>query len=389
MIERRVKQLLPTAGLAVVCAAVGLAWVVEPSLAPAGWAGRLAVLLIGIAFALIAAGIVGMQATKGAQAARRYIDCLCELELHALNNDEALDAIPLRKEDLVWRDLCQRVRRRLADFARRAEELEMARAAAEVRVRRMVAERDQLHEIVSGLADPVIAVDQFGEIVLANPSAQRLLEVKCDGEEHPALEQLRKCEQLVGLLGETRRRRSTTQRSGEVTLADDEGRQHCFRVICRTLAGANEEQRIAERGTTHGAVAVLTDITSQKAIQKRNAEFVSAVSHEMKTPLSSIRAYVELLVDGEAQDDSTREEFLDVVNSQADRLQRLVDNLLNLARIEAGVVAVNKSPLSLNELLAEAVGVMEPAAKDKNITLTAEYSPLYLGVLADRDMLLQ
>jgi two-component system, OmpR family, phosphate regulon sensor histidine kinase PhoR len=389
MIERRVKQLLPPAGLAVGCAALGLAWVVEPSLAPAGWAGRLAVLLIGIAFALIAAGIVGIQASKGAQAARRYIDCLCELELQALNNDEALDAIPLRKEDLVWRDLCQRVRRRLAEFARRAEELEMARAAAEVRVRRIVAERDQLREILSGLTDPVIAVDQFGEIVMTNPSAEKLLDVKSDGDEHPALEQLKKCEQLVSLLGETRRRRSATQRSGELALAGEEGKQHWYRVTCRTLAGSNDEPRIGDRASTHGAVAVLTDITSQKAIQKRNAEFVSAVSHEMKTPLSSIRAYVELLVDGEAQDDSTREEFLGVINSQADRLQRLVDNLLNLARIEAGVVAVNKSALSLNELLTEAVGVMQPAAEDKKVLLSSEISPLYLGVLADRDMLLQ
>jgi two-component system phosphate regulon sensor histidine kinase PhoR len=60
-----------------------------------------------------------------------------------------------------------------------------------------------------------------------------------------------------------------------------------------------------------------------------------------------------------------------------------------LARIEAGVVAVNKLPLSLNELLSEAVGVMQPAAEDKQITLSAELSPLYLGALADRDMLLQ
>ena len=131
----------------------------------------------------------------------------------------------------------------------------------------------------------------------------------------------------------------------------------------------------------------MTDITGQKAIQKRNAEFVSAVSHEMKTPLSSIRAYIELLVDGEAEDDATQEEFLGVINNQADRLQRLIDNLLNLARIEAGVVAVNKSALSLNELLGEALGVMQPAAQEKQITLTAELSPLYLGVLADRDML--
>jgi two-component system phosphate regulon sensor histidine kinase PhoR len=136
-------------------------------------------------------------------------------------------------------------------------------------------------------------------------------------------------------------------------------------------------------------VAVLTDISNLKAIQKRNAEFVSAVSHEMKTPLSSIRAYVELLVDGEAEDDATREEFLGVINSQADRLQRLIDNLLNLARIEAGVVAVNKSAQSLNERLAEAVRVLEPTAEQKRIELTTEFSELYLGVLGDRDMLLQ
>ena len=185
------------------------------------------------------------------------------------------------------------------------------------------------------------------------------------------------------------RRRSTTHRTGEVTLPDEEGKQHWYRVTCRTLAGSDDQDASADRAAAHGAVAVMTDITGQKAIQKRNAEFVSAVSHEMKTPLSSIRAYVELLVDGEAEDDATQEEFLGVINNQADRLQRLIDNLLNLARIEAGVVAVNKSALSLNELLGEALGVMQPAGQDKQIALTAELSPLYLGVLADRDMLLQ
>jgi two-component system phosphate regulon sensor histidine kinase PhoR len=191
------------------------------------------------------------------------------------------------------------------------------------------------------------------------------------------------------MLTETRRRRSPTQRSSEFALADDEGKQHWYRLTCRTLAHQHEQTAAADRPSHHGAVAVLTDITGQKAIQKRNAEFVSSVSHEMKTPLSSIRAYVELLVDGEADDEPTREEFLSVINSQADRMQRLIDNLLNLARIEAGVVAVNKTSLSLNELLQEALGVMQPAAEQKDIKLTSEFSPLYLGVLADRDMLLQ
>jgi two-component system phosphate regulon sensor histidine kinase PhoR len=136
-------------------------------------------------------------------------------------------------------------------------------------------------------------------------------------------------------------------------------------------------------------VAVLRDVGDHKALQKRNAEFVSAVSHEMKTPLAGIKAYVELLVDGDAEDEETREEFLTVINGQADRLQRLVDNMLNLARIEAGVVHVHKEHRSLNELLEEAVHVVLPAAEAKKIRLVAGLSPLYLGVLADRDMLLQ
>jgi two-component system, OmpR family, phosphate regulon sensor histidine kinase PhoR len=389
MIERRVMQFLPTAVLAVLCAALGLAWVVEPSIAPDGWTGRLAVLIGGLLVGLLAIRIVVVQASKQAQSARRYIDSLCELEPHALHDDESTSAIPLRKEDHVWRELCQRVRARLAEFASRAEDLEMTRAAGEVRVRRIVAERDRLREILAGLVDPVIAVDQFGEIVLANASAERLLDVKTSGDEHPALEQLKHCEQLVSLLGETRRRRGAMQRSAEVALADEDGKPHWYRVNCRTLSDDDEQPASGDRTAGHGAVAVLTDITGQKIIQKRNAEFVSSVSHEMKTPLSSIRAYVELLVDGEAEDEATREEFLGVINSQADRLQRLIDNMLNLARIEAGVVAVNKSALSLNELLGEAIGVMQPAAEEKKITLAAEFSPLYLGVLADRDMLLQ
>ncbi len=109
----------------------------------------------------------------------------------------------------------------------------------------------------------------------------------------------------------------------------------------------------------------------------------------MKTPLAGIKAYVELLVDGDAEDEATRDQFYEIINAQADRLQRLVDNMLNLARIEAGVVAVKKESCSLNELLEEALHVLEPAAEAKQIKLRGELSPLYLGVLVDHDTALQ
>src|SRR5438128_2594766 len=103
MIERRVTQLLPTAGLAVVCAAVGLAWVVEPSLAPSGWLGRLIVLLVGVSLAVVAIRITMVQVSKSAQRARHYIESLCSLELHALTENEPVESVPLRKEDRFWR----------------------------------------------------------------------------------------------------------------------------------------------------------------------------------------------------------------------------------------------------------------------------------------------
>jgi two-component system phosphate regulon sensor histidine kinase PhoR len=186
---------------------------------------------------------------------------------------------------------------------------------------------------------------------------------------------------------ETSRRKAPFQRSGEVQWLDDQQHSRWFAIACRSLNLDERQPASANKGG--GALAVLRDVTDLKSGQRRYAEFVSSVSHEMKSPLTGIKAYVELLADGEAEEPETRDEFLRVIQLQADRLQRLIDNLLNLARIEAGVMNVTKVPVSLNELLAETLDVIRPAAEAKQIAVAAEFSPLYLGVLADRDMLIQ
>lgn len=284
--------------------------------------------------------------------------------------------------------LLSRVRERMCELAQVAAQNEHLRAGVEVRSRRTAEERDKLREILRQLVDPVLAVDPFGELILANPAAEKALRIETHDPQIRSLERLISRHDIVEMLHEARRRRGGTQRTSEIELEDESGRKHWYRIACRGLSESAESDE-SGRPALHGAVAVLTDISSQKAIQKRNAEFVSAVSHEMKTPLASIRAYVELLADGEAEDEASREEFLGIIQSQADRLQRLIDNLLNLARIEAGVVQVQKEPRSLNELLGEAVNLLQPSADAKQISLAAELSPMYLGVLADRDTLLQ
>jgi two-component system phosphate regulon sensor histidine kinase PhoR len=118
-------------------------------------------------------------------------------------------------------------------------------------------------------------------------------------------------------------------------------------------------------------------------------DFVSNVSHELRTPLASIKAYVEMLIDGEADDEKTKREFYDVIQNEANRLGRLIDNILNISRIESGLVKINKQPQSLTVILKEAVEVITPQARMKNITIDEQVTPVFYQTHADKDMLYQ
>jgi two-component system phosphate regulon sensor histidine kinase PhoR len=118
-------------------------------------------------------------------------------------------------------------------------------------------------------------------------------------------------------------------------------------------------------------------------------DFVSSVSHELRTPLASIRAYVELLIDGEASDERTKREFYEVIQNEAHRLGRLIDNILNLSRIESGLVRVDKRPQSPIAIVRDALEVIAPQAKQKRITLSEELTSGLHQMLGDRDMLYQ
>jgi two-component system phosphate regulon sensor histidine kinase PhoR len=382
-----IRSQFPATLAAGACAALGLMWVIEPAIAPF-WYARLGLAVIGMAACGGVLYLARHSQRRTTEDAGRFFDLLVQVDPRRSSPDSILESLPNIEPDHAWRPVFDKLRECFQVMAEHGSEAETARAGAEVRARRFAAERDQIKDILAGLADPVLAVDQYGEITLANPSAQQLLGIDSLAGEHTALNHLDRCQELIGLLNETRRRRVATQRSGELAIVDEEGMTSWYRIACRPLLGRCEAAE-RDRGANHGAVAVLTDISSLKAVQKRNAEFVSAASHEMKTPLASIRAYLELLEDGDAADEKQRDEFFGIIRSQTDRLQRLIENLLNLARIEAGVVSVNKAARSLNELLTEASSLLEPAAEEKDIKLTTDLSPLYLGVLADRDTMLQ
>ncbi len=116
-------------------------------------------------------------------------------------------------------------------------------------------------------------------------------------------------------------------------------------------------------------------------------DFVSHVSHELKTPLASINAYAEMLVDGEAQNVEMLNQFCSVIQTQAQRLNRLIEDILNISRIESGLTKINKEPLSVAILIRDGAEMIESYAREKNITIDVQTSIICDQVHADKDMI--
>jgi two-component system phosphate regulon sensor histidine kinase PhoR len=154
-------------------------------------------------------------------------------------------------------------------------------------------------------------------------------------------------------------------------------------VVLNTVIEGKKRDRIS------GVVAVLHDVTKEKEIAKMKSEFVSNVSHELKAPLASIKAYIEMLLDREVRDEAQSREFFQTIAAETDRMNRLIENILNLSRLESGLVPVNKTDLAITEILRDVGDVMTPQAAKKNVRLEADLAPVFFRVHGDRDMLYQ
>jgi two-component system phosphate regulon sensor histidine kinase PhoR len=224
--------------------------------------------------------------------------------------------------------------------------------------------------------------DPFDELVLANDAAARTLEFDLERACRAPVEQVLKDEKLIALIREMRQSNSTSgRRIVEHTVRTTSG-ERTFKITLSCVADKTNTRPA-------GVVAVLHDMTKEKEVAEMKNDFVSNVSHELRTPLASIKAYVEMLIDGEADDEKTQHEFYEVIQNEANRLSRLIDNILNISRIESGLVKINKQPQSLAVIVKEAIEVIAPQARGKHITLNEQLTPVFYQTLADRDMLYQ
>jgi signal transduction histidine kinase/DNA-binding response OmpR family regulator len=132
------------------------------------------------------------------------------------------------------------------------------------------------------------------------------------------------------------------------------------------------------------------DVTQERELDRMKTEFVSQVSHELRTPLTAIKGFTELVLDGDAGDiNEEQTEYLGIVKSNVDRLMALINDLLDIARIESGRVQLKIAPVDLDELVKLVGQSMRPLVQGKDQTLRTEIEPNLPVVMADRDRVVQ
>ncbi|MBI3566128.1 MAG: PAS domain-containing sensor histidine kinase, partial [Elusimicrobia bacterium] len=146
---------------------------------------------------------------------------------------------------------------------------------------------------------------------------------------------------------------------------------------------------LVQEGRVAGALLVLHDITRLRRLEQMRRDFVANVSHELRTPLASIKGFAETLRAGAVDDKENRLDFLKTIEDHADRLTKLVDDLLDLSAIESGHRAPKLAPTDLSEALAASGRSFAPAAEERGVRLECPAPGRLPPVAADADQLRQ
>lgn len=215
----------------------------------------------------------------------------------------------------------------------------------------------RLEAIVAGLRDGVIVVDPDLSIVSINGAASTMFRTTVQAAINRPLVEIARDSDLVRVT-----REGIEQGSAQTTPIDYRraGRQFNVRV-----------QPIGQGGRRL-AILVVQDITELRQLENVRRDFVSNVSHELRTPLAAIRALVETLVDGAINDETVAYDFLNRVVGEVDRLNELIEDLLDLGRLESGRLPLRRSDISIQQLAKRAIERISPQAISAGIPISAE-----------------
>jgi two-component system phosphate regulon sensor histidine kinase PhoR len=243
------------------------------------------------------------------------------------------------------------------------------------KIGRLGDEQAKVRTILDGMTEGVVALDDRGRLLLLNPAAREMFGVETGTAEGRLFLEVIRQKGLLDLVEEVRA-------SGETARHELELGPPVNRVVAARGAP------LGLGGDARGVLLVLHDVTELRRLERVRSEFVANVSHELRTPLTCIKGYLETLLDGALDDPAHARRFLEVAGTHAARLDRLIDDLLELSNIESGRVRLVPVRLELGDVVTGVAAMFERRIAQNHQTLEGAVPP-GLAVRADRDRLVQ
>ena len=231
--------------------------------------------------------------------------------------------------------------------------------------------RNRLLAVLNSSSDAVVAVDEKARVALANRAAELLLGRQEEEMIGNPFVWAMPDDQVVQAL-----RTSRDAKRREIrTIQRPDGR--ALQVSTAPIVGGGEWV----------ALVVFHDITEAGRLEQTRRDFVANVSHELRTPLASIKSVIETLQSGALNEEAVAQDFLSRADAEVDRMVQIVEELLELSRLESGQVPLAKEPVDMGSVLSRAVERLRPQAEKKGLSLTLEQAPDLPPVIGDADRL--
>ncbi len=250
---------------------------------------------------------------------------------------------------------------RTLEFAAVAESLNTMAEELDEKIGTLTSERNEREAVLASMVEGVLAVDSDERIIALNDAAAALAGVTPHEAEGHLVQEVLRNPDLQHVVAETLSGHRTVEADIVMRVGADE----------RSLQANGTLLRAGDGEASAGAVVVLNDVTRLKRLEAVRRDFVANVSHELKTPVTSIKGFAETLEDGALDDPETARRFVGIIVGQADRLNSIIQDLLSLSTLEQreGESRLTLEDADICEVVRVAVEVCEPKAQAKHIQI--------------------
>jgi two-component system sensor histidine kinase VicK len=231
-------------------------------------------------------------------------------------------------------------------------------------------EKDRIETTINQLSEGVLITNASGQIIYINKGAENILDISRNAAVGKNIETCIQNKKILSFIKEGKKEQRKLKAQKQLSITHSVSSQTIdgkgtFRFIFSQLSNAAENNL--------GDLLIMSDVTSQTMAEQARAEFLTHVAHELCSPLSTIKSYTELLMNGDVQDLETQKEFYNVITMETDRLAKLIEDLLNISKIEMGSLSLKKGLVKPVNLLDSCVAAVMSQGVNKNIQIEKLY----------------